>query len=93
MDRSRGPSISEKALSRGGASRRNPARLKRPVGMASLSRSVRRSGDPLDVFVGANVNAGGGNQTRPTFQPGRAGALAFGVSVVSLRAQVRSAAD
>jgi hypothetical protein len=69
------------------------SRLKRPVGMASLSRSVRQSGDPPDVFVGTNVNAGGGNRTRPRFQPGRAGALAFDVSVVSLRAQVRSAAD
>ena len=54
------------------------SRLKRPIGMASLSRSVRRSGDPPDVFVGANVNAGGGNRTRPRFQPGRTGALAFG---------------
>ena len=50
------------------------SRLKRPVGMASLSRSVRQSGDPPDVFVGANVKRWRQESNPPKISTGTAGA-------------------
>jgi hypothetical protein len=49
-------------------------KLKRSVGMGRLSRSVRQSGDPPDVFVGANVKRWRRESNPPKISTGTAGA-------------------